>query len=86
MAQARLYVEVEPGPVMRAGLDVTELATDMLELIPEGHETERAELESRCRGLMEMLQNGCVIQVRSEPEPLTSTWPEPEEGEYEGGR
>lgn len=56
MASARVYIEVKPGPVMRTGLDVLELAVELLELIPEWCEADRKELASRCQTLCDTLE------------------------------
>ena len=47
-------VEVEIGPAMRGCMDVLELVSEVLELVPDWHEQERAELLSRTETLMEL--------------------------------
>lgn len=53
---ARIYIEVEPGPVMRAGLDALELVVEVLDLVPDWCEADRNELASRCETLSDTLR------------------------------
>jgi len=53
---AQVYIEVEPGPVMRAGLDAMEFVVEVLDYIPDWCEADRKELASRCQTLGDTLR------------------------------
>lgn len=60
MATAKLKLNVEIGPTLRTALDVLDLSSDLLDLIPEYHYEEKQELEARVTCLME----GCVESLK----------------------
>lgn len=56
MASAQVTINVVAGPALRAVMDVADIACELLELIPEWHEAERAELQSRMKTAADVLE------------------------------
>lgn len=56
-AVGKLTIEIQKGPALRAALDVLDLASDLLDLIPEWHAKERGELLGRANALLEIATN-----------------------------
>jgi hypothetical protein len=57
---ATVDVEVKTGPTFRLCVDVLSIAADVLRLVPECHQKERAELRQRMQDVAESVQRNTV--------------------------